>query len=165
MLLYYFISCVHCGCTKKCREVDHKSKNPTLRRCCTCITDVGEEGVDVPGQHGHHIGDDEGGRRPGHQQEGDEGHSLQEAKHLANAAERALRCARPGAGGLRAAWRRRPRRGQPRAERRGRRAPRRPGRPGAGGRASAKSGARRRAARRPGRGGWGAVGRGLLRNP
>lgn len=57
----------------------------------------------MPGQHGHHIGDDEGGRRPGHQQEGDEGHSLQEAKHLANAAERALRCARPGAGGLRAA--------------------------------------------------------------
>lgn len=32
--------------------------------------DVGEKGVDVPGKHGDHVGDDEGSGRPGHQQEG-----------------------------------------------------------------------------------------------
>lgn len=50
----------------------------------------------MPGEHGDHVGDDEGGGRPGHQEEGDEGHSLQEAQH--RAAGRALRAAGRGAG-------------------------------------------------------------------
>lgn len=37
----------------------------------------------MPGEHGDHIGDDEGGGRPGHQEEGDESHSLQEPQHRA----------------------------------------------------------------------------------
>lgn len=34
-------------------------------------------------EHSDHVGDDEGGGRPGHQEEGDESHSLQEAQHRA----------------------------------------------------------------------------------
>lgn len=37
----------------------------------------------MPGEHGDHVGDDEGSGRPGHQEEGDESHSLQEAQHRA----------------------------------------------------------------------------------
>lgn len=64
--------------------------------------DEGEEGVDVPGEHGDHVGDDEGGGRPGHQQEGDEGHATQEAQHRAagralGPAGRAARAAGAGA--------------------------------------------------------------------
>ena len=30
---------LHCVLTKKCREVYHKSKNATLWRCCSCVTE------------------------------------------------------------------------------------------------------------------------------
>lgn len=68
--------------------------------------DVGEEGIDVPREHSDHVGDDEGCGRPSHQQEGDEGHSPEEAQHRG---ERALRWSGREAGLLRAAWRRWPR--------------------------------------------------------
>lgn len=42
----------------------------------------------MPREHRDHVGDDEGCRRPGHQEEGDEGHSPEEAQHRG---ERALR--------------------------------------------------------------------------
>lgn len=60
--------------------------------------DVGEKGVDVPGEHGDHVGNDEGSGRPGHQQEGDEGHSPEKAQHRAATAGRALRSTEPGRG-------------------------------------------------------------------
>lgn len=55
----------------------------------------------MPGEHGNHVGDDEGGGRPCHQEEGDEGHSLQEAQH--RAAGSALRSVGRDAGLLLAA--------------------------------------------------------------
>ena len=92
----------------------HQQCSPAvpLPRPASCLPpgsspDVGEEGVDVPGEHGDHVGDDEGGGRPGHQEEGDEGHSPQEAQHRA-AARRALRSA-GSERGFRAAGRRGPR--------------------------------------------------------
>lgn len=70
--------------------------------CPPCPSpDVREERVDVPGEHGDYVGDDEGGGRPGHQEEGDEGHPPQEAQH--RAAGSARRSAGPGAGLLLAA--------------------------------------------------------------
>lgn len=136
---------------------------PALHPFCPS-PDVGEEGVDVPGEHSDHVGDDEGGGGPGHQEEGDEGHSPQEAQHLD--ARSALHSAGgPGAGLLRGAGaatcqpaRRRPRRGQPLPS--GREAPRRrrqaqPGRRGSEEAADGKA---------AGQGGWGASGPGLLRN-
>lgn len=43
--------------------------------------DVGDEGLDVPRQHGDHIGDDEGGRGPADEQSGDESHAGHAAQH------------------------------------------------------------------------------------
>lgn len=43
--------------------------------------DVGDEGLDVPRQHGDHIGDDEGGRGPADQQSGHESHAGHAAQH------------------------------------------------------------------------------------
>lgn len=60
----------------------------------------------MPEEHRNHVGDDEGCGRPYHQEEGDEGHSPEEALHRG---ERALRSSGQEAGLLRAAWRRWPR--------------------------------------------------------
>lgn len=43
--------------------------------------DVGHEGLDVPRQHGHHVGDDEGGRGPADEQSGHASHAGQAAQH------------------------------------------------------------------------------------
>lgn len=55
---------------------------PFLVRCPPPSSpDVGDEGLDVPLQHGDHVGDDEGGRGPGDEQSGDESHAGHEAQH------------------------------------------------------------------------------------
>lgn len=92
----------------------------------------------MPGEHSDHVGDNEGGGRPGHQEEGDEGHPLQKAQHRGAAAEGAQRSAGRDAGLLRAAWRRRPRtcqsaRRRPRLGMRLVAGPEAPGRPGQAG--------------------------------
>lgn len=84
--------------------------------------DVGEKGVDMPREHRDHVGNDEGCRRPSHQEEGDESHSPEEAQHRG---ERTLSSSDHEDGLLRAAWRRWPRHRQ--LTRGGTEAPRRPG--------------------------------------
>lgn len=61
--------------------VPHTSPAPRLPPRASASPDVGDEGLDVPRQHGDHIGDDEGGRGPADEQSGHESHAGHAAQH------------------------------------------------------------------------------------
>lgn len=59
----------------------HTNPAPRPLPRASASPDVGDEGLDVPRQHGDHIGDDEGSRGPADEQSGHESHAGHAAQH------------------------------------------------------------------------------------